>query len=257
MDLVRPPAGGYVNKALAPIERESIRERCVVRLEELIVTGVFTPGERLPAERDLAKQLGISRPIVHEALVDLAVKGLVTITPRIGTVVNDFRREGTISLLTTLLRMGAPAANGILVADLLEVRLLIEVHAAGLAAKSRTGKDIELLESLFAERKKFENQSPRRLAELDFRFHHTITAATGNMIYPLLVNSFREFYLGLAELFYREPVYDFVTELHEKLVAAIRDKNRNTAEDIMTRIIMHGETVLKAKNKENDHGTKG
>ena len=92
---------------LTPLESESLKDQCVDRLEELIITGVFAIGDRLPAERDLAKQLGISRPVLHEALVDLAAKGLVTQTPRLGSVVNDFREDVTLKPLKTLLSLGA------------------------------------------------------------------------------------------------------------------------------------------------------
>ncbi|MCK7471367.1 MAG: GntR family transcriptional regulator [Desulfomicrobium escambiense] len=51
----------------------------------------------------MALQLGVSRPVVHEGLVDLAAKGLVTMKPRVGTFVNDYRKEGSLSIPNSII----------------------------------------------------------------------------------------------------------------------------------------------------------
>lgn len=74
---------------MEPIQVQSLKAACVQRLEELILSGEWQIGMRLPSERDLAAHLNISRPVLHETLVDLAAKGLVTIEPRRGVFIND------------------------------------------------------------------------------------------------------------------------------------------------------------------------
>ena len=69
---------------LKPIRTESLKELFIRRFEELILSGKFPIGQKLPSERELALQLNVSRPVVHEGLVDLAAKGLVTMIPRVG-----------------------------------------------------------------------------------------------------------------------------------------------------------------------------
>lgn len=239
---------------LTPLESESLKDQCVDRLEELIITGVFAIGDRLPAERDLAKQLGISRPVLHEALVDLAAKGLVTQTPRLGSVVNDFRQDGTINLLTTLLRHGASSEHTILVSDLLDVRMIFEVHAAELAAINRTPGQLARLEAILSEQNGQHSWSPRTLAEYDFRFHHTLMLATGNMIYPLLVNSFKQFYIDLAVKFYSNPIDSFVHGLHVQLVSAISGQDPIAARAVMEKIVTHGEAILAQSRKGGNDG---
>jgi DNA-binding FadR family transcriptional regulator len=91
-----------MQELLKPIKSESLKDICVARLEELILSAKLPIGQKLPSERELALQLGVSRPVVHEGLVDLAAKGLVTMKPRVGTVVNDYRKEGSLFLLTAL-----------------------------------------------------------------------------------------------------------------------------------------------------------
>ncbi|MBU1181685.1 MAG: GntR family transcriptional regulator, partial [Proteobacteria bacterium] len=55
---------------LKPVKADSLKDVCVTRFEELIISGKLFPGQKLPSERELAMQLGVSRPVVHEALVD-------------------------------------------------------------------------------------------------------------------------------------------------------------------------------------------
>ena len=66
---------------LTPIKTESLKDVFVLRFEELILSGKFGIGQKLPSERELALQLGVSRPVVHEGLVELSSRGLVTLTP--------------------------------------------------------------------------------------------------------------------------------------------------------------------------------
>jgi DNA-binding GntR family transcriptional regulator len=87
---------------IEPLNHQSLKEACIRRLEALILSGQFKIGERLPAERDLAAALNISRPALHEALLDLANKGLVEIVPRRGVYVSDFRVTGSLALLSSL-----------------------------------------------------------------------------------------------------------------------------------------------------------
>ncbi len=62
---------------LKPIHTASLKDVFIKRFEELILSGKFPVGQKLPSERELALQLGVSRPIVHEGLVDLAQAGVV------------------------------------------------------------------------------------------------------------------------------------------------------------------------------------
>jgi len=63
-----------MQELLKPIRTESLKDVFISRFEELILSGSFPVGQKLPSERELALQLGVSRPVVHEGLVDLAAK---------------------------------------------------------------------------------------------------------------------------------------------------------------------------------------
>ena len=119
-----------MQELLKPIKSESLKDICVARFEELILSGKLTVGQKLPSERELALQLGVSRPVVHEGLVDLAAKGLVAMKPRVGTVVNDYRKEGSLSLLNSLVNYQQGRVDTDLLNSLLEMRMLFEVETA-------------------------------------------------------------------------------------------------------------------------------
>lgn len=235
-----------MQELLKPIKTESLKDICVARFEELILSGKLATGQKLPSERELALQLGVSRPVVHEGLVDLAAKGLVSMRPRVGTVVNDFRKEGSLSLLTSLVNYHQGRLDSGLLSSLLEMRMLFEVETARLAALNRSEKHLQDFEQILENQKIVGLDRVQKITKLDFEFHHLIAMATGNHIYPLLLNSFKQFYFNLAAQFFSDPtVVKAVFEFHRKMVSAIRRKDAVEAAMIMEDMLVHGEMHLK------------
>jgi len=231
---------------LKPIRTASLKDVFIKRFEELILSGKFPVGQKLPSERELALQLGVSRPIVHEGLVDLAAKGLITLIPRVGTIVNDFRKEGSLSLLTSLVNYHQGYLEPGLLVSLLDMRLLFEVETARLAAANRNQEQLDSIRALLQKEDSINHQDVESISELDFDFHHLIALASGNHIYPLLLNSFKHCYLNLAGQFFSDPtVVPVVFDFHKKMVKAIKDKNEKSAAGIMRRMLDHGAENLK------------
>lgn len=235
-----------MQELLKPIKSESLKDVCIARFEELIFSGKLPVGKKLPSERELALQLGVSRPIVHEGLVDLAAKGLVTMRPRVGTVVNDFRKEGSLSLLTCLLNYRQGRLDTHLLKSLLDMRMLFEVETARLAALHRRDEHLQALGQLLEDEKAVSFHHAEKITELDFDFHHLIAMATDNSIYPLLLNSFKQFYFNLAGLFFSDPaVVAEVFQFHQKMVHAIKERDAVQAAAVMKDMLVHGESHLK------------
>jgi len=231
---------------LQPIKIDSLKEVCINRLEDLILSGAYSVGERLPPERELAKKLGVSRPVVHEAIVDLAVKGLVSMTPRIGTVVNDYRRQGSIALLTSLLEYHDGKLDPKLLEGMLNMRLLVEMENARLAARNRTDAQLEEFDRLLQQEAQADPSDIETITQLDFEFHLLVTIATDNLLYPLLINSFKPVYTNLTGQFFEDiSVVPVVFDFHRQLVDAIRSRDEQKATDIMYKLLKHGEERLK------------
>jgi len=231
---------------LDPVKTDSLKEICIKRFEGLILSGAFAAGEKLPPERELAKRLGVSRPVVHEALVDIATKGLVTITPRKGAMVNDFRRKGSVSLLVSLLEYHDGKLDAKLLDGLLTMRLLVEIENVRLAARHRTDAQLEELNNMLHQEAAVDRSDIEKIMQLDFEFHLIIAIATDNLLYPLLLNSFKLVYTNLSgQFFYDSTVVDVVFDFHNKIVSAIGDQDEPHAADLMHQMLSHGEDRLR------------
>ena len=247
-----------MEELLGPIRKESLKDVFVARFEKLILSGKLSIGEKLPSERELALRLGVSRPVVHDGLMDLVSKGLVSMKPRVGTVVNDYRREGSLAILTSLVNYNNGRLDSRLLESMLEMRMLIEVETARLAALRRTEEQLEALSDLLREEEDVASEAIDRIAEIDFGFHHMVAMATGNFVYPLLLNSFRQVYVSLTQRFFSDPgVLALVFGFHKDLVEAIKDRDEEMAAEIMRRLLVHGRDRLKALIAEEDEEERG
>jgi len=232
---------------LKPIKTDSLKEVFIARFEELILSGKFAIGQKLPSERELAQQLGVSRPVVHEGLIDLQTKGLVSMKPRVGTVVNDYRSQGSLAILGSLIDYHQGRFEPRLLESLLAMRRLIEIETARLAAKNRTREHLIALEGIIAQERTVNHEDIDILTELDYAFHHQIAMASGNMVYPLFLNSFKDVYVNLSGQFFSDPkVAPVVKASHKTVARAIADKDCEAAGTIMAKILTHGEKHLKS-----------
>jgi fatty acid metabolism transcriptional regulator FadR len=231
---------------IKPINAQSLKDLFIKQFEEHILSGYFKAGEKLPSERDLATQMGVSRPVVHEGLVDLAAKGLVTMRPRHGALVNDYRKEGSLAILQTILTYDQGNVADELLSSVLDMRLLFEVENAKLAALNRTDAQIAELTDILAQENTTPSDAIGTNTKLDFSFHHCIAMASGNAIYPLILNSMKSFYTNLSGLFFKDPdIIPTVRGFHKDLTEAIDQKNPTVATRIMTTMLQHGESHLR------------
>lgn len=150
-------------------------------LEQMIRDGVIVHEERLPPERDLAQQLGVSRTSLREALHELELKGLIDRRPGRGTLVLDpnLSRVGE-SLL------GHMDAEERSLRHVMDLRAAIEPPIAARAARRATARDLARLRELVAAMRS--ERSRAAIAQLDIQFHDTIAASTHN---PHLVRLLR------------------------------------------------------------------
>jgi DNA-binding FadR family transcriptional regulator len=233
---------------IEPLRVPSLKDAAIARLEELVLSGEWQAGTRLPSERDLAEQLGISRPVLHEALVDLAAKGLVRIEARRGVFINDFRTSGSLAILSSLLAYSNGQLDPTLKRSLLAMRILLEDETARLAAVNRSAENLDALQTILAQETN-PSCDPAVLTELDFNFHLQIALASGNSVYPLIINSFRSIYTSLSGSFFQAycgtEVVKKVFDFHTQLVQAIRVQNSDAAGQIMAEMLRHGESLLK------------
>lgn len=231
---------------IKPIQSASLKDLFIQDFEKLIFSGYFQIGDKLPPERELAKKMGVSRPVVHEGLVDLASKGLVTMVPRRGTIINDFRKHGSLFVLTSLFEYSDGQVSDQLLSSVLDMRMLFEAENAGLAAANRTKEQMDQFHQILEKEAAMDHGDTQAVTALDFEFHLALAMASNNLVYPLLLNSLKQFYLSLSEIFFAEPlVVPQVFELHIDLVQAIENQHRENAMAIMEKLLAHGESHLR------------
>ncbi len=238
-----------MNLPFEPLHVSSLKEACVSRLESLILSGELKPGERLPSEREFAAALGVSRPVLHEALVDLEAKGLVSILPRRGVEVSDFRKSGSVAMLSTLLAFNQGTLDPQFIKSLFDMRILMETETARLAALHASPEQIAELDALLQRERECSRSNVTGLTEVDFEFHLALAIQSGNLIYPLILNSFKNVYTHLTGSFFQlvqgSEVLRDVHAFHVRLVQAVRDRQPDLAAEIMSNLLRHGETLLK------------
>jgi GntR family transcriptional regulator, transcriptional repressor for pyruvate dehydrogenase complex len=241
--------GNPLENTIQPLKVQSLKEACITRLEELILSGDLQIGERLPSERDFAARIGVSRPVLHEALVDLDAKGLVKIVPRRGVFVSDYRISGSLAMLSSLLTYHDGKLDASFTQSLIDMRLVVETETARLASQNRTANQLAEFHTLLVEEQQAAVDNPETLIDLDFNFHLSIAIASANLIYPLIINSFQGVYTHLTGEFFRKytgtPVLETVQQFHVRLVDAIERQDATAAVRTMTEMLRHGEAYLK------------
>jgi DNA-binding FadR family transcriptional regulator len=158
---------------LQSIEPRRLYRQIAEQIRTLIASGEFSAGSRLPPERDLAKQLGVSRPSVREALIALEVEGLVEV--RIGSGIYVRGRSGAGGRRDA--DDAAEAAAGPF--ELLRARYVIESECSALAAKSARKPQIAAIEDAL-EQMRHELDEGRQPLAGDRLFHLRVAEATGN-----------------------------------------------------------------------------
>lgn len=210
--------------------REKASERAETELICLILDEEYPPGSELPGERDLAKRIGVARPALREALQRLARDGWLTIQQGRPTQVNDFLRDGNLSVLTSLLQADLSLLPGF-VPSLLEMWALLAPTYTRAAVE---GDPSEVLQQIYGYRGLADR--PRPYVRAQWRLHRRLVALGGNPVYGLVLNSFADFYVRMATHYYDEPARradtrDFWNGLRQ--AAASEDAYR--AADLMRR----------------------
>ena len=204
---------------LRPIEKQRVAEEIVEQLRGLILSGEYAAGDKLPPERNLAKELGVNRSSLREALKKLEHLGLVKIRQGDGTRVLDFMQTGGIDLVSHLVPLAQGGHAGLL-ADILEFRRIYGREVARLAAQRAEPADIERLRRIADAAE--EASDPEAILRLDFEFYVALTQAGKNRVLGLLINTVRQAVLNYASFFSHFTVStDAVRRHHRALVKAV------------------------------------
>lgn len=177
-------------------DKSRLVDRVVEEIEGLIVSNQLKAGSKLPPERELAAQLGVSRTVVRGAVHILAAKGLLDSKQGVGTIVRQITREPVIESLNLFLQT---STDGVSFEHVYQLRSLLEVEIAGLAAAHATADDIEKLRQAAAEMEEAQHD-PSALAAKDVAFHRSLAQITRNPLLVVFVDLIRDMMQEYSEL---------------------------------------------------------
>ena len=200
-------------------------------LEKRILEGSLKPGDVLPAERDLALELGVSRPSLREAIQTLVSKGLLTTRHGCGTTVTDRLEAHFVDPWQDMLK-GHPMLHR----DLLEFRQMLEGQAAHLAAERALDVDIQRLDVVYAVLEAaYDSNDIRACINADVAFHQAVAEAAHNVLIGHLSASLMRVIHGhvatnLAQLHTQPPRWDQLKAQHHAIWQAIRNHQPQMAD---------------------------
>ena len=217
-------------------------------LVEAILNGTSPVGSLLPGDRELSVQYGVARPVVREALQNLAHAGWVTVSQRKATLVNDYWSDGTLDILSSIAKSSEQFPIELIV-NLLEIRAEL---APDYAAKAIRNDSAQVIACLAKARKLGANGTA--FARFDWELHRLMSILSGNRIYPLILNSFARLYFKMRGQFFSSEEYrEASRSYYQKLLHAALEENAEEARQV-TRVAMQQRVQLFRMQMESmDH----
>lgn len=208
------------------ISSPSLKELFVEQLEDMILSGKLKIGERLPPERQLAEQMQVSRAVVNGGLSQLEKCGFITVKPRSGTFVADYRKNGNIDTLVAIMKYRGGKIRNEEIRSILEVRLALDTLITKQTIETATNETIEKLSHQVAIMK---DGSISETVEAAYAFQHEIALASNNTLVPLIFQSFRSTIIAMWERFCTIYGTEVLYSNNKKLLEYIKTRDTDGA----------------------------
>jgi len=201
-------------------------EQLAEKLRDQIVKGELKLGQKLPTEREIAAQYGVSRNVVREAVRTLANDGLVQARQGSGVYVADGASRALSDSIELAITLGDATRK---FGHLTEIRQLVEPGVAALAAERATSQDLELLRKEVAVMEDAANDV-QKFITADHRFHVAIAKASGNPLVPAMLDPIVELlHEQRQRLFFVEHSASTAQDFHRQILAAIENRDSRGA----------------------------
>ena len=236
------------SSSIGRLEREPrLYEKLADKILELISSGSWKPGFRLPPERELSEAFGVSRTVVREAVKALEARGVLESVAGGGVSV----RLADFNMVSRSLQTYMQLSNRVdFEIRLNEVRRVLEVEMVALAAARRTAEEVARLREICRQMRAGGNTA-KEMAELDFSLHVTLAEATQNDLFKVLlaplIHQLRDHIVLTWEDFPR-PV-EQVFDQHEAIVSAVENGDADGARQAMMKHLMFSREVLEDISK--------
>lgn len=224
------------------IKTASLTDSAVQVLITKILSGELEVGSFLPPERNLAEMLGISRSSLHQAILELEYLGFVSIVPRRGTIVSDYRKFPTPQSLSVIMSYGSLELDRALFNDMMDLRIWLESECARRACTNIYEKTfnemLEIIDRL--------TEPEADIAKLLYSFHYKLTLASGNSLYSMIYRGFEQMLVASMKRHYDLRREDITEAAHTRreLMDYIKSNQPEKAADCVCRIIRQGISVI-------------
>ncbi|MDD6200034.1 MAG: GntR family transcriptional regulator [Firmicutes bacterium] len=226
----------------------SLKELFVQKLQGMILSGELPMGQKLPPERELCQQMGVSRAVVNGGISELARQGFLDVLPRQGAFVSDYRRNGNMETLMAIMDYHGGMLGKEEIRSILEVRWGLEQMTLQRVIANASDAELETL-GRFVDALR-EKPTPTQAAEIAFQFHHEMTLIGGNHILPLIYTSFKAPCTALWIRFCRKygvgALHSNVEELYRHLLNRDMDGARNWSSQYLAEAIKGSRQIYDA-----------
>lgn len=205
------------------IQQPTVVDQIIEIIKDALIQGELSSGQKLPSEPELARQLGVGRSAVREALKVLQAIGVVESRRGSGTYIVDEPSARLLNPLSFAIMLGTDVSS-----ELIELRVMIEIGYCELAASQATDEDLKdieqtakSLEASFAD-----GIGHEKLAHLDLEFHYAILEATHNPLVQKIGRTVEELFFSSIRDTFREP--DNVKQAiraHNDIIQALRSRD--------------------------------
>lgn len=213
-------------------------------LLETILSRGLQPGDRLPSERELGEQFGVSRTVIREAVRALAAKGVIDVRTGSGLRVAAVDASAVSESIGLYLRAGA-----VEYAKVHEVRKLLEVELAGLAAQRASDEQIARMRENCDQMERALEKDVEQASLLDLEFHREIARATDNELYLLLLDSIGEALLEIRRENLNTGAGPETMRSHRAILEAIERRDAERARQAMAAHLDHVERHWKGQKR--------
>jgi fatty acid metabolism transcriptional regulator FadR len=237
--------------AISIFSRPLTRSKLSGEIEDILLKGIIKGqipmGEKLPTERDLARDLNVNRSTVRAALGKLESLDLVEIRHGDGVYVKDYLKSSNLELIRLLIRLDEQQRDSV-ISTLLTFRTIIGPEMAFLAARNRTDEHLRSLEEVIGE------DEGLSILERDILVHHIIALASSNILYLILLNFFNKFVIEYGYLYFNDPKnVERSRRFHEEIFQAIKAGNARKARKIMEDVLKYAEDAVVDRLNVKNH----
>jgi len=212
----------------------------VNEVQRLITAGQIQPGMRLPPERQLCEQFGVSRTVVREAVRILVTKGLLETRPGIGTTACSLTSQQLTRPLSILMQAHQ---QKITLDHLHQVRKILEVEIARLAALQANEEDLARLGEIVQSMQEVQGEA-RQFALLDGEFHQALAATTHNPLLALLLDSIHDLMWDVRLMVQQHPdLAQTVIPDHQRILESIASRQPQAASQAMQEHLDHARLI--------------